>query len=158
MFHRTVKGKLPILHKRNIVNRHQEAWKSEISKKEYHKQYAESRRNVTKCDIKVGDCVLVRQQKRDKLTPYFSEVPYTVSRITAQNKNGHSITRNISHFKPIQMDNTGDTDDNYECPTVITNNNTNIDEPIVRRSSGSTRIPERCGHPISWTISFKKGK
>ena len=71
---------------------------------------------MKKCDIKVGDCVLVRQ-KRDKLTHRCH------SCITAQNKNGHSITRNVSHFKPIQIDNTGDTDDDYKCPTVITNNN-----------------------------------
>ena len=127
---------------------------------------------MKKCDSKVGDCVLVRQQKRDKLTPYFSEVPYTVirrhpSRLTAQNKNGHSITRNVSHFKPIQIDNADDTDDDYECPTVTTNNNTsndsrnndvNVDEPIVRRSSRSARKSERYGHPISRTISCKRGK
>ena len=43
LFSRTVKGKLSILHKRNIVNRHQEARKNEISKKEYYKRYADSK-------------------------------------------------------------------------------------------------------------------
>ncbi len=37
LFNRTVKGKLPILHKRKNVDRHQEARKNEASKKEYHK-------------------------------------------------------------------------------------------------------------------------
>ncbi len=135
-------------------------------------------------DIKVGDCVLVKQQKRNKLTSYFNEIPYTVtrrhhSRITAQNKNGHTITRNISHFKPIQIDNTNDTDDDNEYPVVDTNknnknnnnnnnntnnnstnnnHNNNAHEPIARRSSRNTRRPERYGHPITWTLNSKKGK
>ena len=115
LFNRTVEGKLPILQKRNILNRHREARQNEASKKEYHKRYADSRRNTKKSAIKVGDCALVRQQRRDKLTPYFNEVPYTVthrhhSRITARNKNGHTVTRNVSHFKLIR-NNSGETDD-----------------------------------------------
>ena len=116
LFTQTVKGKLPILLKKNIVNRHRKARQNEASKKDYHKRYADSRRNARKSAIKVGDCVLVRQQRCDKLTPYFNEVPYTVthrhhSRITARNKNGHSATRNASQFKLIQGNNSGETDD-----------------------------------------------
>ena len=174
LFNRTVKGKLPILQKRSILNRHREARQNEASKKEYHKRYADSRRNTKKSAIKVGDCVLVRQQRRDKLTPYFNEVPYTVthrhhSRITARNKNGHTITRNVSHFKLIR-NNSGETDDDDEHLMTHNNNNnhnnndngrneeTHVNEPIVRRSTRSTRAPERYGHPISWTINNKKGK
>ena len=174
LFNRTVKGKLPILQKRNILNRHREARQTEASKKEYQKRYADSRRNTKKSAIKVGDCVLVRQQRRDKLTPYFNEVPYTVthrhhSRITARNKNGITVTRNVSHFKLIR-NNSGETDDDDEHLTTNNNNynhnnndngrngETHVNEPIVRRSNRSTRAPERYGHPISWTIKNKKGK
>ena len=182
MFNRAVKGKLPILHKKNIVNRHREARQNEASKKDYHKRYADSRRNAKKSTIEVGDCVLVRQQRREKLTAYFNEVPYTVthryhSRITARNKNGHSVTRNASHFKLIQRNNSGETDDEDEHPITHNNNNNNrnnnnknhnndngrndethADEPIVRRSTRNTRAPERYGHPVSWNINSKKGK
>ena len=43
LFNRTVKGKLPILQKRNILNRLREARQNEASKKEYQKRYADSR-------------------------------------------------------------------------------------------------------------------
>ena len=105
LFNRTVKGKLPVLQKRNIINRHRQARQNEESKKEYNKKYADNKRNVKKSDIKVGDRVLVKQQKQNKLTSQYSEVPYTItnrqhSRVTARNKYGHIITRNVSHFKP----------------------------------------------------------
>ena len=168
LFNRTVKGKLPILQKRNLVNRHREARQNEASKKEYQKRYADNRRNVKESGIKVGDCVLVRQRKRDKLTPYCSDVPYTVTHrhhscITARNKDGHSITRNASLFKPIQLDNSGETDDDDDYGTDSSNNNhSNNDngrneEMYVRRSTRNKRAPVRYGHSLSWTINSKKG-
>ena len=78
-----------------------------------------------------------------------------------RNKNGHYITRNVSHFKPVQIDSTCETDDDNTYTNVGTNNNNNndnnnrrnndncTDEPFVRRSTRSTRVPERYGHPIS---------
>ena len=54
LFNRPIKGKLPILDKRNIVNRHKTARQSEMIKQKYNKQYADSRRNTKKNEIKVG--------------------------------------------------------------------------------------------------------
>ena len=123
--------------KKNIVNRHCEARQNEALKKEYQEQYADSRQNAKRRAIKVGDCVLIKQQSCDKLTPYFNEAPYTVtirlhSCITARNKNGHSVTRNASHFKLMTDDN-----DDDEHHTAHNNNDngrndeTHTDEPIV---------------------------
>ena len=105
LFNGKVKGKLPFLQKRNIVNRHREARENEISKQLYNKQYT-NRRNVTKSNLKVGDYVLVKQQRQNKLIPNFNETPYTIthrcnSRVIARNEIGHIITRNLSHFKSI---------------------------------------------------------
>ena len=79
----------------------------------------------------------------------------------------------MSHFKLIR-NNSGETDDDDEHLTTHNNNNNNnnnhnnndnrrneethVNEPIVRRSSRSTRAPERYGHPVLWTINNKKGK
>ena len=59
--------------------------------------------------INIGDRVIVKQQKRNKLTPTFSQYPYVVtnvkgSMITAFNKDtGLTVTRNVSFFKVITV-------------------------------------------------------
>ena len=63
LFNRTVKGKLPVLQKRNIINKHKRARANKIIKQQYNKQYADNRRNANTKDIKVGDQVLVRQPR-----------------------------------------------------------------------------------------------
>eukprot|EP00794_Sanderia_malayensis_P005832 gene5832-6530_t len=53
----------------------------------------------------MGDTVLVRQPKKNKLSSKFRPTPYQVkqmkgTRVTVERK-GHFITRNISHFKKL---------------------------------------------------------
>ncbi|XP_028402116.1 uncharacterized protein K02A2.6-like [Dendronephthya gigantea] len=59
-----VKGKLPELKKRNIVNKHNIAKKNEMERQRYNKEYANEKRNVKESEIKIGDYVLVRQDKQ----------------------------------------------------------------------------------------------
>ncbi len=58
LFNRTVRGKLPLLNKRNIVNRHKTAKKNETTKQKYNKEYADNKRNVKSSTIKMGDYVI----------------------------------------------------------------------------------------------------
>ena len=59
--------------------------------------------------INIGTRVIVEQRKRNKLTPILSQYVYVVtnikgSMITTFNKaTAHTITRNISFFKVIQV-------------------------------------------------------
>lgn len=46
LFNRTVRGNLPTLHKRNVVNRHKQARGHELKKQQYNKQYADTKRNT----------------------------------------------------------------------------------------------------------------
>ena len=69
------------------------------------KAAADDSRNSSYPDIKLGDNVLVKQPKENKLTTPFSPEPMTVtarqgSMVTASNAR-RSITRNSSHFKKI---------------------------------------------------------
>ncbi|GFR78254.1 transposon Ty3-G Gag-Pol polyprotein [Elysia marginata] len=77
---------------------------NDYSAKEKH--YSNYRRNAVQHKIQMGDKVLVRQPKLNKLTPPYNPNPYIVtdvkgSMITAANA-GHTITRNISFFKILQ--------------------------------------------------------
>ena len=106
LFNRTVKGKLPVLAKRKVLNRHKTAKMNDMTKQQYDKQYVNANRNVKKSSLKIGDYVLVQQDKHNKLSTTFNQQPYVVtnrshSKVTARNENGHVITRNVSQFKHI---------------------------------------------------------
>ena len=157
-FNCTVKGKLPVITTKIIVNRHKEARDNEETRKERNKEYADHRRKAKKSEIKVGDYVLVRQEKKNKLTTNFNHEPYKVIKkagveITAQRNNGHKITRNISHFKKIKKpeDDTDNECSDYPERVALENqpmNNEHHDGNNVgpRRSSRTRRPPERYGH------------
>ncbi|KAL1264162.1 hypothetical protein QQF64_004517 [Cirrhinus molitorella] len=75
--------------------------------KDKMKVLSDTRRHATHINIKPGDSVLCRQQKRNKLTPYNAK-PLTVTKvkgtvITAEG-HGHSITRNCSFFKSLKQE------------------------------------------------------
>jgi len=65
--------------------------------------YANKHHGAEKSLVQVGDKLLMKQMKRNKLSTNFSTTPYTIvsvngSGLTAEN-NCHSITRNASFFK-----------------------------------------------------------
>ena len=101
IFNRKVQGTLPVLQKKNVVNRHKEARENEEKRQKYNKMYANDRRNAKKSGIKVGDYVLVKQGKKNKLTANFNQTQYVVvyrnkTVVKAKNKNGNIIERNFS--------------------------------------------------------------
>ena len=68
LFNRIVRGKIPVIPRRKIINRHQEARENKEKRKKHNKRYADHRRNKQKSEIRVGDYVLARQEKKNKLT------------------------------------------------------------------------------------------
>ena len=78
LFNRTVRGTLPTLKPRTIVNQHKEAKANEQKRCAYNKSYADLHRHAKESLIKVGDAVLVQQEKKQKLMPKFNATPYNV--------------------------------------------------------------------------------
>ena len=79
---------------------------NDMTKQQYNKEYVNANRDVKKSSLKIGDYVLVQQDKHNKLSTNFNQQPYAVtnrshSKVTARNENGHVITRNVSQFKQI---------------------------------------------------------
>ena len=102
-FNRQVRGKLPILKRKSIVNKHKIARENEEKTQKCQKKYIDKRRNAKESDISVRDTVLVKQQYKNKFSSRFDKTPYTVilrkgTMITAENDT-RRITRNVSHFK-----------------------------------------------------------
>ncbi|XP_065058440.1 uncharacterized protein K02A2.6-like [Rhopilema esculentum] len=104
LFNRKVRGKIPEITGRIVINKHKDARENEIKSQNYHTKYANQRRNAKESSIAVGDAVLVKQQRRNKITSRFNKTPYLVverkgTQVTAENSQKHRVTRNVSHFK-----------------------------------------------------------
>ena len=74
------------------------------------KTQAESRRTIKDCDIQVGDTVLVKQPKRQKLSTPYHPIPLTATKkhhsmLTAESAD-RKVTRNSSYFKKLLTEDT----------------------------------------------------
>ena len=71
------------------------------------KKYADEKRRVVASSFSVGDTVLVRQQKRNKLTPYYCPRPYKIislkNSMVSARRGDHIIVRNSSYFKKVEL-------------------------------------------------------
>lgn len=104
LFGRVIRTKLP--HESTPIDMEEinrKIDKADRDAKVRRKTYADKRRGAKEPNFKIGDQVLVRQTKINKLTPRFNPKPYRVTAIkgtmiTARRPD-HMITRNCSHFK-----------------------------------------------------------
>ena len=109
LYNRVLREKLPSLPRNaKVLNRHREEKENQDKTKEIGKKYADKRRDTKSSNIKVGDTVLVKQKKQNKLSTNFATTPYTVTtvkgtKVVAENEN-YRITRNMSFFKKIPYD------------------------------------------------------
>ena len=105
MFSRKIKTKLPEFAPKLKLPDKFEGKRDEI-KKQQNKVYADKKRGAKPSEIKVGDKVLIKQRKRNKLSTNFNPTPATVitknkAMITVKH-NDKIITRDASHYKPLQ--------------------------------------------------------
>ena len=128
MFGRSVRNKLPVLHeiKSQDVSREKE-------KKEKQKYYAEKRRDCKESKFEIGDVVVAKQPKKNKLTTCYNPEPYVIeevngSAITAR-QSGKVIRRNSSHFKKVNVPVSDLNRD--ECIEEIEQDNELIEQAIV---------------------------
>ncbi|XP_033731261.1 uncharacterized protein K02A2.6-like [Pecten maximus] len=101
-------------------------------RKQKMKEKLDSTRHATESKLKVGDTVLVKQNKHDKLTIPFDPKPYRInskkgSMVKAE-RNNHQITRNSSFFKRVI------TPPSEQCPEEEEERNMH-DKPSIRRSA-----------------------
>ena len=85
------------------------------------KDYHDKRTNAKELTINIGDIVLVKQQKKSKLSTRFNPNIYTVKHVkltmTTATSGIHSITKNVlffKHFNAKQYKNTIDFSDDDE--------------------------------------------
>ena len=128
--------------------------KRDQEKKEKMKKYSDHRQHSKTTDLKIGDTVLIRQPKKNKLTPPFNPKPFTVEfarkgTMVTVKRGSKKITRNISFFKKIDnrvTDRSDDEDDDDDFDCDRTNEDQHNQKPAhLRRSQRERRQPNRLG-------------
>ena len=109
LMNRKIRTKVPQIYKVANAKIDTELQQTDEKSKRIMKTYADKQRNVKPHGFHIGDTVLVKQQKNNKLTTPYSDKPYIIikikgSMITAKRiEDDKTITRNSSHFKTIKM-------------------------------------------------------
>ena len=109
-----------LIHPRMTQNDH-------ISKSKM-KMYTDTKRHTKPSDLQVGDHVLVKQPKTDKLTSPYNPKPFTinkrkVSMLTAR-QGSRQIVRNSSHFRPLRNYQTVSKEEEEEENDTVPDTNT----------------------------------
>ena len=126
-------------------------YERDTEKKRKIKEYTDHRRQCKPNDIRVGDKVLIRQPKINKLSTPFHPYRYKVvarkgSMVTAE-RGSHKVTRNVSFFKKIEAMATLENETDYEVDDPIPNTQHHQEQALVpqplRRSQRQRQPPNR---------------
>ena len=107
MFQRKVRYIIPSITNTIYKTLHTKIEEQDQQAKEKAKYYTNAKRHASERNLHKGDTVIVKQQKRNKLSPDYQPHPYTIierksSMIAARSEaTGKSMTRNISHYKNV---------------------------------------------------------
>lgn len=109
LFGRVLRTKLPEQQAATKDNQDEALRQRDHAAKQKMKKYADQRRNHSKSTIKVGDTVLIRQRKKNKLSTRFKPDPVKVverkgSMIVIRKRDGTKLARNVSYAKKISND------------------------------------------------------
>ena len=147
LFNLQIRGQLPQLQTKKVVNRHRKAKQNIERKKEENKVYYNQKKKAKYSDIHVGDTVLCLQKKTNKLTPRFSPEMLVVmersgSKVTAESQDKR-ITRNISHFTKLVVSDSDE--DDWEPQQQV---HPHVQPQELRRSVRKRALVNRYGQLI----------
>ena len=119
LFKRKIRGYLPELTHKKVINKHKMAKTNLEKRKEENKEYYDRNRRAKEADTRTGDTVICKQEKKNKLTPKFDSKHYTAvqrkyNMVTAKRDYGKTVTRSVFFFKKVFMDKSEDEEENIE--------------------------------------------
>jgi hypothetical protein len=143
LFNRQIRGYLPELTRKKVVNRHKRAKQNLEHKKEENKEYYDRNKSTKEAGIKKGEIVICKQKKNNKLTSKFDPEHYTVvqrmyNTIIAE-RDGKTVTRNVSHFKKVVMEESEEEQEDTAPGRSTETEEPPKQEPSVRRSTRMKR-------------------
>ena len=105
LYNRKVQTKLPQLATKNRSDVGHQVQQNDERAKMKIKEYADKKSKAEVSNLQIGDLVLIRQRKQNKLSTKFNSSPFRVVRkketmVTAVRR-GKYVTRNVSQFKRV---------------------------------------------------------
>jgi transposase InsO family protein len=156
LFNRKIQNKLPQVNIKTSEKDDHVRYNDKKAK-EKMKKYADEKRKARPSQLKIGDTVLVRQVKQNKLSTYFDPIPFKIirkkgSRVTAV-RNGKYITRNVSYFKKVdsslhQTTNDNEDDEDLETQPPIENPQHQDDEDLDTQTTTETPQHSHVTNPL----------
>ena len=130
--------------------------------KEKGKLYADEKRCARELsDVKEGDSVLLRQDRKKKLTPTFRQEPYRVldksgNSVVVESPDGVQYKRNSTHVKKFLERSNAPECEMSLSPPILNSSTEHQAQPSVNESdehSGETHHPGVRQNPtLSWTL------
>jgi hypothetical protein len=148
---RKIQTLLPQLTEVNQSDIYKSIHEKDSEEKRKMKKYADQRWRSETSEIKVGDVVLIRQPKINKLPDPFSPHPYKVvarkgSMVTVEHCS-HKGTRNVSFFKKIETtsvtENETDDEDDDPIPSAQHHQEQTAVPSLPRKSQRQSQPPNR---------------
>ena len=124
MFNREIHGGIPVVpgYLGDMSKWHQLAKYNDKLAKDKMKREYDDRMRVKECKLETGDCVLVRREKKCKSMSIWDPDPYIVKEtrgsMVIATRHNHTITRNSSFFKAINM--YGEDEDDHATESMPT--------------------------------------
>ncbi|XP_024891451.1 uncharacterized protein K02A2.6-like [Temnothorax curvispinosus] len=157
MFGRKIKTKMPEL--RGIRNnldeaiRDRDAWKKLKSKERY-----DLRNNAKESELKLGDTVLLKTIKRDKLSPEYESVKYEVvdlagDNVKIKNADEKMFKRNVAHVKKFNRAGPSESDEDVKIISeqnvkVKTESESQDDSVVATKSEPSADLNVTQSRPV----------
>jgi len=158
LFGRKMRTKLPDIVERPYEE-NQEVRDRDHENKAKAKLYADNKRNAQHSDIALGDTVLVKQDKQNKLTTSFNERPFTVvskngNSVVVQSPTGEQYSRNTTFVKkfhePTVVPETAASDAVHHDENIIPDATLDRSvvvkqqpETIIQRPTRTVRMPDK---------------
>ena len=106
MFKRKLRTKLPDMSKSDVVEG--EIRDRDLLRKDKEKDYFDQRKHAKESDLHVGDTVILRQSKENKLTTAYGAEPYKIvgkfgNSVQVENLEGVQRCRNVVHMKAMNF-------------------------------------------------------
>lgn len=144
MFGREMRSKLPELKRETVGVPGEEVQERDWSCKLKGKAYADLKRGATPKSISVGDTVLVKAEKTNKLSTNFNPDPFKVvhktgSEVTLRNETGIELKRNTVFVKKYNEH--GDVSNGNEDQVVQAGSAVRVDDPGASKISETTVVP-----------------
>ncbi|PFX23119.1 Transposon Tf2-6 polyprotein [Stylophora pistillata] len=144
MFGREMRSKLPELKRETVGVPGEEVQERDWSCKLKGKAYADLKRGATPKSISVGDTVLVKAEKTNKLSTNFNPDPFKVvhktgSEVTLRNETGIELKRNTVFVK--KYNGHGDVSNDNEDQVVQAGSAVRVEDPGASKLPETTVIP-----------------